>query len=420
MMKVSLVQQNTDNYNKWFLFTIAYLIIDYCRPQDLLPVLGYLRPALLMIVVLSFFLITNNGLSKSVADQTKMVWYFVILTAIYIPFARNNYWAYITTYTMLSFMPFFISTIVCVNTMDRLKKIINVYIFAAIYVAIYSLMHAGMGSGNYFQDENEVALFLNMWIPFCYMLLMHESNKKKKIFYLGGLIAGLLAIVVSFSRGGFVGLVCVAAVIWLYSPKKILSLIIVSILAAVVYLFGGEEYRNEIATISDTQEGTAHGRIQSWQAGWDMFLDKPLGVGGNNFQMNFQDYQPPEIRISMWGRVAHSLWFTLIPELGIFGIIIYFTLLAYNIRDIRYLKTFKNSDNKDLQYLYLLSIATLAALAGFFASATFLSVLYYPHYWYITALIVAMINISRELVRKQKEELEQQSGPITYTSTKKL
>jgi probable O-glycosylation ligase (exosortase A-associated) len=279
----------------------------------------------------------------------------------------------------------------------------------AIYISIYSLMHNGMGSGNYFQDENDVALFINMWIPFCYFLFMYETNKTKKILYMVGLICGLLAIVVSFSRGGFVGLVCVAAVVWLYSPKKILSLVMVVVLAGVVYVFGGEEYWNEMATISETQDGTAEGRILSWQAGWDMFLDHPLGVGGNNFPMHFPDYQSEEFKKNMWGRAAHSLWFTLIPELGIFGIIIYFALLTYNIKDLAHLKKQKAGNNQDLRYLYILSIASFAALAGFFASATFLSVLYYPHYWYLTALIVAMANISRELTKKEKEgDAEQQ------------
>lgn len=404
-MSESFKKSDKNNYNKWFMLTILYLIIDYGRPQDIVPVLGYLRPGIVMILLLSFYLLSNGGLSKSKADQTRMTWYFVILLAMYIPFARNNYWAYQAAFVMFSFMPFFISTIVCVNSMERLKAIINVYIALTIYIAFYSLMHSGMGSGNYFQDENEVALFLNMWIPFCYVLFIHESNKKKKLFYLIGLVAGLLGIVTSFSRGGFVGLLCVAAVIWFYSPKKVLSLVMVSVLAGVVYLFAGQEYWNEISTISETGEGTAHGRLQSWEAGWYMFLDHPLGVGGHNFMTNFQDYQSEDIKISMWGRAAHSLWFTLIPEMGIFGIIIYFTLLAYNIRDLRYLKKFKNSDNEDLRYLYMLAIASLAAFAGYFASATFLSVLYYPHYWYLTALIVAMTIISKQIVKKEEAGL---------------
>ncbi|MFZ2799444.1 MAG: hypothetical protein WAZ30_04425, partial [Syntrophorhabdus sp.] len=90
------------------------------------------------------------------------------------------------------------------------------------------------------------------------------------------------------------------------------------------------------------------------------------------------------------------LWFTLIPETGILGIIIYFMLLYYNIKDIFEVKRMNSlRDSPESRYLYNMSIAMLASLAGFFASATFLSVLYYTHYWYMTAIIIAIANISK-------------------------
>ena len=127
-----------------------------------------------------------------------------------------------------------------------------------------------------------------------------------------------------------------------------------------------------------------------------MFLDNPFGVGGNNFQARFPEYQSPEFKKGMWGRVAHSLWFTLIPELGLAGIFIYMSLLYYNLKDIFFLKgiSIKTDDNPDLRYLHSLSLAFIASIAGFFASATFLSVLYYPHYWYFTGILVATIKIA--------------------------
>ena len=76
--------------------------------------------------------------------------------------------------------------------------------------------------------------------------------------------------------------------------------------------------------VLDTKEATANDRMLSWEAAWDMFLEHPLGVGGNNFPVHFQEFQSDEFSRGMWGRQAHSLWFTLIPELGIFGIMIYF------------------------------------------------------------------------------------------------
>jgi O-antigen ligase len=166
-------------------------------------------------------------------------------------------------------------------------------------------------------------------------------------------------------------------------------------MAGIIYIFGGETYKQEMSTITDTKESTARERILSWQASWRMFLDNPLGVGAGNFPVRFPQYQPEELQRGMWGRVSHSLWFTLLPELGIIGTFIYFSIIFQNLRDISLIRKF-NITKKDLnQKFYInLSTALYTSLAGFFASATFLSVLYYPHFWYFTAFISAVSKIS--------------------------
>jgi hypothetical protein len=119
-------------------------------------------------------------------------------------------------------------------------------------------------------------------------------------------------------------------------------------------------------------------------------------VGGNNYQVRFPEYQSDFFHRGMWGRVAHSLWFTLIPELGIFGILIYFYLLKYNISDILSLHKLPGND-PDILYLHSLSGAFIASITGYFISGTFISVLYYPHYWYITGIIVAATRIGNKI-----------------------
>ena len=102
--------------------------------------------------------------------------------------------------------------------------------------------------------------------------------------------------------------------------------------------------------------------------------------------------------------MAHSLWFTLISELGVMGIIIYGLLLYYNVRDIFRLKRLQVMDNDETRYIKTLSSAFIASFAGYFVSASFVSVLYYPHYWYLTGIIVAMVKIvqgSFESIQKQ-------------------
>jgi len=398
-------KENLQTYSPWFFFTLLYIVVDYGRPQDILPI-GFLKPGMVMILILAGFVLFNGSFLKPQDKQTKLILAFIALLAAYVPFARNNFFAYRATKDMFFYLPFILSTIICVNSIRQLKKMIFVCIFVMIYVACYSLKYKGAGSGNYFQDENDLGMYMNMWIPFCYFLFVAEKGKLKKLIYGLGLTTGIASIVVSSSRGGFVGLVCVFLAVWLFSRRKVISLIILCILGISIYFLAPETYWKRMETIKDTNSGTALERRLSWKAAWDMFLDNPLGVGGNNFPARFPEYQSSEHKRGMWGRVAHSLWFTLISELGIFGIIIYSLLLYYNIKDILYLKGINHDKkNGDLVYLQYFSRGTIASLAGYFASGTFLSVLYYPHYWYLTGLIVAAVNIAKKMLSESEAKI---------------
>ena len=209
--------------SKWFLFTMLFLVVEYGRPQDILPI-GFLRPAILVGLPLIFFTIKYNGVILSKSNQTRMIWYIILLLALLVPFAFNNNKAYYTFYTMIMYMPFIISLIVCVNSIERLRKFMNLYIAIMVYVALYSYFNSGVGSGNYFQDENDVSLYLNMVMPFCYFLFLTEKKVKLKIFYAFAFSVALTTVVISFSRGGFIGLMVIFFIIWLVSPRKFLSL----------------------------------------------------------------------------------------------------------------------------------------------------------------------------------------------------
>lgn len=376
---------------------LLYLFVDYGRPQDVLPI-GFMRLGMIFTLILCLFILTQGKFRLCDSNQTRMIFYFIILLCAYVPFARNNYFAWKTAKQILLYLPFILSTIYCVRSISRLRQLLFVSIAIMIYVSLYSIYNKGQGSGNYFQDENDIALYINVYLPFCYFLFLKEKEKSKKLFYGFAFIIGLIAIVKSFSRGGFVGLVCLTFVIWMSSKRKIKTLIFLSLLAILIYSYSGELYRKEISTVTRTSEATAIARFKIWEGAWKMFLDNPLGVGGMNFAIRFPEYQPDWFGRNMWGTVTHSLWFTLVTELGIFGILIYFSLLYYNLQDIFFITRMHTKNDQDQEYIQVLSLAFLAAFAGYFASATFLSVLYYPYYWFLTGMLVATKRIAVEFI----------------------
>jgi len=399
----------------WLFFMYLFLIFDYGRPQDSIKIVGYLHPAMVVVIILTIFLLANFGKIDFKIPQIKILWFFIFLLAAHVPFAINNHAAFNTTRSILLFMPFILSFIICVDSVNQFKKAIIVLICLMVYQAQYAVTHGGMGTGNQFLDENDFALYINTWLPFCFALFLSTKNIIAKILFGIFSLLGLGAVVISFSRGGFLGLIGMVVIYWLFSSKKLLMLVFL-ILGAVTVIYVSNlashgrishqkkgSFLEEMSSSTDAKTGTGRERVESWKSGWNMFLHNPLGVGGGNFPVRFSEYQTSYFTRFMWGRQAHSLWFTLIPELGIFGIAIYAWLLMVNIKHIFRLRKYSSFfDDREAILLKNLSVAFLASLAGYFVSATFISVLYYAHYWYLTG-IIASANL---IVTEKMNEIE--------------
>jgi O-antigen ligase len=310
---------------------------------------------------------------------------------------------------MVLLLPMVFALPACIKSVGTLRTSLGFCLALMAYQATFASLHGGRGTGAQFTDENDLSLFVNTYLPFAFCLFMGEKRFRVRVFYFMTIVAGVAGVVASRSRGGFVGLVAIGAVIWLVSRRKILALVVVALVAFGLVQFASDAYWARMATSTEADAGTGKERIESWKSGWNMFLDNPLGVGGNNFQVRFPDYQTEYFRRGMWGRVAHSLWLTVVAELGIPGAAIYLVLLVANVRAcfrLRHIGQEVGGDNGRL--LVNIGSAMLASMVGFFASATFLSVLYYAHYWYLTGFIVAASEIAQSL---------RESGPSQLATT---
>lgn len=380
---------------RWLFIAALFLIVDLAKPQSVMPI-GFLRPGLITVVLLAIFLFYSRKASRFIEKQVLLILCFVALLAVYVLFAVNNFWAYQAFLTMALMVPLIISLQILMNSRERLISLLWIFTFITVFVGAYGLMHGGRGPGGNVLDENDLCLFLVTFLPFVFFLLSQQKQPLKRYILFSMILLLVLSSVSTSSRGGFVGLLAMGTVYWWYSKNKFLIIACAIMLVIAASLFGGETYRQDMSTVTNRNEGTAQIRLLSWGAAWRMFIDHPLGVGGNNFPVHFPDYQPPDFERSMWGRQAHSLWFTLISETGVVGILIYLAIIRLNFRDLKILRRQQllSSGKTEGRFYFQLSVALLASFAGFFASASFLSVLYYPEFWYLTAIVVATKNLA--------------------------
>ena len=139
-------------------------------------------------------------------------------------------------------------------------------------------------------DPNDTARFLDLAFPLAAVLVDGESRWQGKLLALGYFPLGLLAVLLTASRGGFVAAVLALAgsVLLLISarPKRIVAgLLAVPVLGALLWSIVPFESLERLATIYEQlQGGDLNERVNIWAQGWQAFVRAPLfGTGAGSF-----------------------------------------------------------------------------------------------------------------------------------------
>jgi O-antigen ligase len=342
--------------------------------------------------------------------QTKLYIALLVLMAGHVPFATNNFWALMTFKDMTLYFCFFVGLVAFVDTIEKMKTLVNAWLIVHLVLAVLGIMSGGKGVGGWLGDENDFCMEMNVAVPFAYFMFLGTQHKASKPLYLSALCIFILTAMVTLSRGGFIGLAAVGVYCWLKSSKKGRAVVLVGVVAIFMLIFAPEKYWDEMRSATDDSTmtvGTGAERLYTWGIGWEMFLRNPIfGVGQGNFPWNFEEYQGGDRfnTRSLAGRAAHSMYFTLIPELGFVGALLFFLMAWENYFTIRRLKLFARKvriakpakqahDEPDIAFALSVGNALEAAMIGYLVSSVFISTLYYPSFWVITAFIVALGNI---------------------------
>lgn len=391
-----------------FFLTLLYLLFEFGRPQSTVRALEMFRLPAIITILLALLLFLSQKLAFP-EKETKLFIFLLIFMVIHVPMARNNYWAFHTTRTMLITFVAYLSVITFIDSTEKVKFLFNFWLAVHAYLAATGIIGGGRGIGGFLGDENDLCLVLNMVLPFSFYAALSDTNKTRRLIYAGLTVFFIFAIITTQSRGGFLGLVAAGGYCWLRSPKKIFSAVALGLLILAAVQFAPDSYWKEVESIREegTQEGTGAERVYQWKIGWAMFLDNPvIGVGQGNFPYQFRTYEEASgfhdgfRGRSRAGRAAHSLYFTLIPELGVVGVWIFLAMIYYCLKDLRSVfrscKPMVEKKNLDAQKLFYLGRAMEASLIAFLVTGTFISVLYYPSFWLLMAFIIALKRVTEK------------------------
>lgn len=390
-----------------FYIVLFYLAMEYGRPQEILSFLTYLHLPIISIILLAFYGVFIERYQWN-DKQTVLYLLFLSLMVIHGPIAVNNYWTLKIFIAMVINLIAYLSISNFVDSEEKFERLVSVWLVIHIFMAIIGIKNFGAGIGGFLGDENDFCMTLNMIIPFSFFLAVCSSGKKK-IYYILLTCLFVFVVFLSRSRGGFVGLCVMFLYCWMRTKKKVITGFLLVLLVGFAVVFAPTSYWDRIKSIQGegASTGTGEERVYEWKIGWHMFLDNPvMGVGQGNFPFVFKKYEvqvmggeDPFYGRSVAGRVAHSVYFTLLPELGLIGLFIFSGIVYYNLKDLKRIKSLtdnKKTVNKSHIFedkYYFMAVALEGSIISFLVSGIFISILYYPNFWICMGFIISLRKI---------------------------
>jgi O-antigen ligase len=268
---------------------------------------------------------------------------FIGVGAITLPFVMNNGLAREWLQQQLLYWLLMVATIGLVDSARRVEWLFLTYALSFAWWGFWGAQAGKVGWHHVLSNEDGYGALMAIGLGFCSFLVVAVQTKWLRVLMLISAALCVVGVVASFARGAFLASVAVFAMVWIRSPRKGLTLgagvgaALVVVGAAMV--LHGDAYTAEIQSVfhEGTEQGTGNDRWVLWMAAWEVFLHNPIfGAGPNNwgvFATTIFDFGELGSMYAnnpgrLYTRSLHSLYFTIISELGIAGVIAFLWILV--------------------------------------------------------------------------------------------
>jgi O-antigen ligase len=280
----------------------------------------------------------------------------------------------------------------------RLYMILFLLFYAAypargtIFNYLGGYTHFGRALWNFiYANSNDLAAITLLALSMAAGVLITERNKWFRLGAFAAVIVLTVIILLTKSRGVFLGLTFFAVFALLPQLKQLRRLgIIVMIAGGIAMLtpsdvferLGGLKFLTSTENLAEVdEERSAEQRYAIWKVSWAIIADHPLtGIGWGAYPQVHSTYAPMVDRTGLAGgpRDTHSTYFNLAAEMGFPGLLIFAALVAGTLLHTqRVRRRCRALLPRTAQQLFFLQVGLLGFLiAGIFASYSRISFLY--------------------------------------------
>lgn len=383
---------------------LALLIVMELDPGELYPYLAPLHlERIVALILLISFLIHGEKLRFPAPIRWFLAFYGAMILSIPLALWRGN--AVAACFSFLEVVVYAIFVTALLTTERRIKWFIFTFVMLIDWMsasAIWNYAHGGgyvamhiyraVGITSAGGDPNTMSLTLLAAMPLAIALAGRTSPAWMRVIAVGSIGVSLVTIVETGSRGAAMGVIFLIVLLMARRPKNLLYLPLLIVISPLIWMAIPQQYKARYETVDHLKTDESYqNRILSWRGGVAMFESNPItGIGAGGYvSANGTKFWPGIGRKHYLD--AHSLYFKILGELGLIGVITFagfvICVFRWNFRIRRELER-RNVSAFLLNLPGLFSIIFLQLLFAGYASHDV-----YRHTWYVVAAMASSVGL---------------------------
>ncbi|HYV17873.1 MAG TPA: O-antigen ligase family protein [Verrucomicrobiae bacterium] len=403
-----------------FVALVSFTFVMLLAPQAFLPFLAPLRPAMLAAAIALGVHAGGNMMSgRPVTIVTREVILLALLGAWAVATLPFSLWpgGSVTLLTGIYFKSFALFGLNAnlVTTARRLRALAWLFALAGIPLAMTALNHAATGQlmGNDYEavkriagyeapltaNPNDLALTLNLLLPFAAALAIWSRRPAVKLFLWGVVAFDAVGVVLTYSRGGFLTLMTLGLLLaWHRLRGNTWAMLLLGPAAAagaLVLFLAPPSYLRHMETITNYQAdptGSAQNRLSDMITSVKIAVRHPFigaGLGMNGLALNEARSRPA------W-KMVHDVYLQYAVDLGLLGLGIFLALYSSSLQSARRaVHGAHGPPGSEEHFVQECSRAILFALIAFGVAAIFHPVAYHFYFFGMAGLAVAAARVSQ-------------------------
>lgn len=298
----------------------------------------------------------------------------------------------------------------CLEDKQFLYNLVDAMIVAAVLVSLYGIyqkisgqadttwqdteMFESMGGRvvSTFENPNVLGEYLLITIPLTMARLFFTRQPNRKFAYLVGIVLQVVCMVLTYSRGCWIGLIAAVGIMLVFSGRKITSLCVLALFLVPFVL--PDAILERLLSVGNTADSSTSYRVFIWEGTFRMLKDFwycGIGIGPEAFNSVYPLYALNAIAAPH----AHNLYLHVLSEIGVVGLIVVVVL-------IKNFFTYLVNAVKNFGEMKLLALGTGVGMLGYLIQGMFDNVWYNYRIYFFFFILLALGAAIYDAAKKER------------------